>query len=172
MKLKPIVSLIASLTVISNIPLVTLAELPQNQFQKPNLLAQSSSGTIQSLPNGKYLYQIRVNANPPNQNQNILFVKQGNAVLGYKYNSGAEECFRGTLNGNTITNLVFPNFSVGGNLTFVPSPNVTFLGNGSYRLNLNEASHEAELGLQPIFRRWASNFLLILMNSMFITIFR
>ena len=39
-------------------------------------------------------------------------------------------------------------FSRGGNLTFLPSPNVTYLGNGSYRLNLNEVSHKAELGLQ------------------------
>jgi hypothetical protein len=85
--------------------------------------------------------------NPPHHNQYILFVKQGNAVLGYKYNSGAEECFGGTLNGNTITNVVFPSFTREGNLSFLGS-NVTFLGNSSYRLNLNEVSHEAELGLQ------------------------
>lgn len=148
MKIQLIVSLIASLAFISNIPSITLAEKPSDLLQKSNLLAQSSSSTIQSLPNGKYLYVKRTDFNPPNHNQYILFVKQGNAVLGYKYNSGAEECFRGTLNGNTITNLVFPNFSREGNLTFPPSPNVTFLGNGSYRLNLNEVSHEAELGLQ------------------------
>jgi len=147
MKIQPIVSLITSLAFISNFPSITLAEQPTNLFQKPNLLAQNSS-TIQSLPNGKYLYVKRTDLNPPHHNQYILFVKQGNAVLGYKYNSGAEECFGGTLNGNTITNLVFPNFSREGNLTFPPSPNVTFLGNSSYRLNLNEVSHEAELGLQ------------------------
>ena len=148
MKIQPIVSLIASLAFISNLPSITLAEQPPNLFQKPHLLAQNSSSTIQSLPNGKYLYVKRTDLNPPHHNQYILFVKQGNAVLGYKYNSGAEECFGGTLNGNTITNLVFPNFSREGNLTFPPSPNVTFLGNGSYRLNLNEVSHEGELGLQ------------------------
>lgn len=148
MKLQLIVSLIASLAVISNIPSTTWAKQPSDLLQKSNLLAQSSSSTIQSLPNGKYLYVKRTNLNPPNHNQYILFVKQGNAVLGYKYNSGAEECFGGTLNGNTITNLVFPSFTRQGNLSFLPSPNVTFLGNGSYRLNLNEVSHEAELGLQ------------------------
>lgn len=147
MKIQPIVSLIASLALISNIPSTTLAEQPSDLLQKSNLLDQNSS-TIQSLPNGKYLYVKRTDLNPPNHNQYILFVKQGNAVLGYKYNSGAEECFGGTLNGNTITNLVFPSFTRQGNLSFLPSPNVTFLGNGSYRLNLNEVSHEAELGLQ------------------------
>jgi len=141
-----IVSLIASLA-FSNIPSTTLAEQPPNLVQKSHLLAQNSSSTIQSLPNGKYLYVKRTNLNPPHHNQYILFVKQGNAVLGYKYNSGAEECFGGTLNGNTITNVVFPSFTREGNLSFLGS-NVTFLGNSSYRLNLNEVSHEAELGLQ------------------------
>ena len=147
MKIQPIVSLIASLAFISNLPSITLAEQPPNLFQKPHLLAQNSSSTIQSLPNGKYLYMKRTDLNPPHHNQYILFVKQGNAVLGYKYNSGAEECFGGTLNGNTITNVVFPSFTREGNLSFLGS-NVTFLGNSSYRLNLNEVSHEAELGLQ------------------------
>jgi hypothetical protein len=147
MKIQPIVSLIASLAFISNLPSITLAEQPPNLFQKPHLLAQNSSSTIQSLPNGKYLYVKRTDLNPPHHNQYILFVKQGNAVLGYKYNSGAEECFGGTLNGNTITNVVFPSFTREGNLSFLGS-NVTFLGNSSYRLNLNEVSHEAELGLQ------------------------
>jgi hypothetical protein len=147
MKIQLIVSLIASLAFISNFPSITLAERPPNLFQKSHLLAQNSSSTIQSLPNGKYLYVKRTNLNPPHHNQYILFVKQGNAVLGYKYNSGAEECFGGTLNGNTITNVVFPSFTREGNLSFLGS-NVTFLGNSSYRLNLNEVSHEAELGLQ------------------------
>jgi len=146
MKIQPIVSLIASLAFISNIPSATLAEQPPSLFQQPNLLAQNSS-TIQSLPNGKYLYRKRVNFNPPNHNEDILFIKQGNAVLAYKYNSGREECFRGTLNGNTITNVVYPSFTREGNLSFRGS-DVTYLGNGSYRLNLNEVSHEAELGLQ------------------------
>ncbi|MCB8762143.1 hypothetical protein [Planktothrix agardhii] len=147
MKIQPIVSLIASLAFISNLPSITLAERPPKLFQKPHLLAQNSSSTIQSLPNGKYLYRKRVNSNPPNHNEDILFVKQGNAVLGYKYNSGAEECFGGTLNGNTITNVVYPSFTREGNLSFRGS-DVTYLGNSSYRLNLNEVSHEAELGLQ------------------------
>ncbi|MFM6209348.1 MAG: hypothetical protein ACKPEN_04105 [Planktothrix sp.] len=146
MKIQPIVSLIASLAFISNIPSTTLAEQPTNLLQKSNLLAQNSS-TIQSLPNGKYLYRKRVNLSFPNHNEDILFVKQGNAVLGYKYNSGREECFRGTLNGNTITNVVYPSFTREGYLSF-PSSNITYLGNSSYRLNLNEVSHEAELGLQ------------------------
>ena len=147
MKIQPIVSLIASLAFISNLPSITLAEQPPNLFQKPHLLAQNSSSTIQSLPNGKYLYVKRTDLNPPHHNQYILFVKQGNAVLGYKYNSGAEECFGGTLNGNTITNVVYPSFTREGNLSFRGS-DVTYLGNSSYRLNLNEVSHEAELGLQ------------------------
>ncbi|CAC5339757.1 MULTISPECIES: hypothetical protein [Planktothrix] len=147
MKIQLIVSLIASLAFISNFPSITLAERPPNLFQKSHLLAQNSSSTIQSLPNGKYLYVKRTNLNPPHHNQYILFVKQGNAVLGYKYNSGAEECFGGTLNGNTITNVVYPSFTREGNLSFRGS-DVTYLGNSSYRLNLNEVSHEAELGLQ------------------------
>jgi len=146
MKIQPIVSLIASLAFISNIPSTTLAEQPSDLLQKSNLLAQNPS-TIQSLPNGKYLYRKRVNLNPPNHNEDILFIKQGNAIVGYKYNSGREECFRGTLNGNTITNIVYPSFTREGNLSF-PSSNITYLGNSSYRLNLNEVSHEAELGLQ------------------------
>ena len=147
MKIQLIVSLIASLAFISNFPSITLAERPPNLFQKSHLLAQNSSSTIQSLPNGKYLYVKRTNLNPPHHNKYILFVKQGNAVLGYKYNSGAEECFGGTLNGNTITNVVYPSFTREGNLSFRGS-DVTYLGNSSYRLNLNEVSHEAELGLQ------------------------
>ena len=147
MKIQPIVSLIASLAFISNLPSITLAEQPPNLFQKPHLLAQNSSSTIQSLPNGKYLYMKRTDLNPPHHNQYILFVKQGNAIVGYKYNSGREECFRGTLNGNTITNIVYPSFTREGNLSF-PSSNITYLGNSSYRLSLNEVSHEAELGLQ------------------------
>ena len=142
-----IVSLIASLAFISNLPSITLAERPPKLFQKPHLLAQNSSSTIQSLPNGKYLYMKRTDLNPPHHNQYILFVKQGNAIVGYKYNSGREECFRGTLNGNTITNIVYPSFTREGNLSF-PSSNITYLGNSSYRLSLNEVSHEAELGLQ------------------------
>jgi hypothetical protein len=147
MKIQPIVSLIASLAFISNLPSITLAEQPPKLFQKPHLLAQNSSSTIQSLPNGKYLYMKRTDLNPPHHNQYILFVKQGNAIVGYKYNSGREECFRGTLNGNTITNIVYPSFTREGNLSF-PSSNITYLGNSSYRLSLNEVSHEAELGLQ------------------------
>ena len=142
-----IVSLITSLAFISNIPSTTLAEQPPNLFQKTHLLAQNSSSIIQNLPNGKYLYRKRVNLNPPHHNEDILFIKQGNAIVGYKYNSGREECFRGTLNGNTITNVVYPSFTREGNLSFRGS-DVTYLGNSSYRLNLNEVSHEAELGLQ------------------------
>jgi hypothetical protein len=118
MKIQPIVSLIASLAFISNLPSITLAEQPPKLFQKPHLLAQNSSSTIQSLPNGKYLYMKRTDLNPPHHNQYILFVKQGNAIVGYKYNSGREECFRGTLNGNTITNIVYPSFTREGNLSF------------------------------------------------------
>lgn len=145
MKSQPICSLIASLSFISSIPSVTLAELPINPFQQSNHLAQNSSQAIQNLPDGKYLYGKGVEFNFPNKNQRVLFIKEGNQVVGLKYNSGAEECFRGTLTGDTITNIFFPNFSREGNLTFVPNSRISFLGNGSYRLDLNEVSSEIEV---------------------------
>jgi len=72
--------------------------------QSDSTVAQSRQ-TIQSLPDGDYLYG---EVSYPNQGgrKYVIFSKSGNVITGFKYtrNTDAISCFQGKVNSNIIAN--------------------------------------------------------------------
>jgi hypothetical protein len=109
--------------------------------------------TIQSLPDGKYLYGEVIDPKQPDMR--VVFRKIGNTVTGIKYNYGPTECFQGTANRNTITKTIFPNASRDGKLSFIGGGS-NFLGDNSYRLRLEEAPDEVRRSLEGCIKAFDS----------------
>lgn len=82
-----------------------------------NTQAQSTRITIQSLPDGEYLYGRVIDPKQPEKR--VIFRKIGNRVIAVTYNYGKTECCEGILNRNTITNTIFPTYSRDGKLFFI-----------------------------------------------------
>lgn len=109
-----------------------------------NSQAQSTIITIQSLPDGEYLYGRVIDPKQPEER--VVFRKVGNKITAVRYNFGREECFEGTANRNTITNTIFPNASRDGKLSFNSGGN--FLGENSYRLRIEQVPDDVRRSLQ------------------------
>jgi hypothetical protein len=108
--------------------------------------------TIQSLPDGKYLYGQVIDPKQPEMR--VMFRKIGNTITAVKYNYGPTECFQGTANRNNITNTRFPNASRDGKLSFVCGSNI--LGENSYLLRLAEAPDEVRRSLEGCIKAFGS----------------
>ena len=124
---------------------LTTQHLHNNNYPT-NIQAQSTrSQTIQSLPDGKYLYGRVIDPKQPDQR--VIFRKIGNRVIAVKYNFGKTECFEGTLNRNTITNTIFPTYSRDGQLFFIGG-GLNSLGDNSYRLGLEQVPDDIRRDFQ------------------------
>lgn len=151
MKGRSIFSLTVSLTILCNCSLAVLAQSRQATQRLHNnyftsIQAQSTrSQTIQSLPDGEYLYGRVID--PKRPDMRVIFRKIGNEIIGVKYNFGLDECFKGTPNRNTITDTIFPNASRDGKLSFVGGAS-NILGENSYRLRLEQAPDNIRRSLQ------------------------
>lgn len=106
---RSLLGFLVSVTVVSPGALPVFAQ-PQ-QYLTNAKLAQSRQ-TIQSLPNGNYLYG---EVSSPNKvgGKYVVFRKSGNMVTGLSYtrNSGENYCFTGTVKSNTVTNATFAYWS-------------------------------------------------------------
>jgi hypothetical protein len=110
-----------------------------------NTQAQSTRITIQSLPDGEYLYGRVIDPKQPEER--VIFRKVGNKITAVRYNFGREECFEGTANRNTITNTIFPNASRDGQLSFMGGGS-NFLGDNSYRIRIEKVPDDVRRSLQ------------------------
>lgn len=110
-----------------------------------NTQAQSTRITIQSLPDGEYLYGRVIDPKQPEKR--VVFRKIGNRVIAVTYNYGKTECFEGILNRNTITNTIFPTYSRDGKLFFIGG-GLNSLGDNSYRLRLEQVPDDIRRDFQ------------------------
>lgn len=143
MKGRSVFSAAVSLAVLGIASVSVLAQR-QSPSISQRVPTEVNKQTIQSLPDGTYLYGRVIDSKQPDMR--VVFRKIGNTITAVKYNYGPNECFQGTANRNTITNTIFPNASRDGKLSFVGSSN--FLGENSYRLMLEEAPDDIRRGLQ------------------------
>ena len=139
-----VLSLMVGLAVLglASVSVLAQGQLPSISQRTPT--EGNGKQTIQSLPDGKYLYGRVID--PKRPDMRVVFRKIGNTITAVKYNYGPNECFQGTANRNTITNTIFPNTSRDGKLSFVGGPK--FLGDNSYRLRLEEAPDEVRRSLE------------------------
>ena len=161
MKGRSVFSVVVSLTVLGIASVSVLA-----QGQDPLISQQTPTGrdgkqTIQSLPDGKYLYGRVIDPKQPDRR--VMFRKIGNKITAITYNFGKEEFFQGTANRNTITNTRFPNASRDGKLSFVDESNIS--GENSYRLRLEEAPDNIKRSLEEYIKVFSNNQTFIAQNK-------
>jgi len=152
MKGNSIFSAAVSLAVLGVASVSVLAQGRYPSISQRTPTEENGKQTIQSLPDGKYLYGRVIDQKQPDRR--VMFRKIGNTITGITYNFGKEECFQGTANRNTITNTRFPNASRDGKLSFVGGSNI--LGENSYRLRLEEAPDNIKRGLQECIKLFDS----------------
>ncbi|MEG4087948.1 hypothetical protein [Microcoleus sp. Pol12B4] len=145
MKVLSILSLMVGLTVVGVASVSVLAQGQSPSISQRTPTEGDGKQTIQSLPDGKYLYGRVIDPKQPDMR--VVFRKIGNTITGIKYNFGKIECFQGTTQRNTITNTIFPNASRDGKLSFVGGGS-NLLGENSYRLRLEEAPDEVRRSLE------------------------
>lgn len=141
MKSKLIISLGLSSVVLTLNCLSVFAKVQQEPTK------QSSQG-IQSLPNGVYFYgQSRL----PNQAGRFYVVlrKTGNTVIGM-LSEGQQitDCFRGTANRNTITNVTLVSVEMGTGRGWQSSPSKPINLNEWHRIDSNKIPEGASGKLQ------------------------
>ncbi|MEG4202703.1 hypothetical protein QUA20_02050 [Microcoleus sp. Pol7_A1] len=139
-----ILNLIVWLAVLGSASVSVLAQGQSPSISQRAPTEGNGKQTIQSLPDGKYLYGRVIDPKQPDMR--VVFRKIGNTITGIKYNFGKIECFQGTTQRNTITNTIFPNASRDGKLSFVGGSNI--LGENSYRLRFEEAPDEVRRSLE------------------------
>jgi hypothetical protein len=110
---------------------------------------RSTRVTIQSLPDGQYLYARVIDPKLPEQR--VIFRKIGNKITALGYNLGKEQCFEGKASQNTITNTISPVFSRDNKLSLVGG-SLDYLGDNSYSLKLEQAPDDIRRGLQECLR--------------------
>lgn len=139
-----------------------LAQGPEPLISQRTPTGRDGKQTIQSLPDGKYLYGQLIDPKQPDRR--VMFRKIGNTITGITYNYGREDCFQGTANRNTITNTIFPNASRDGKLSFIGGGS-NFLGDNSYQLRLEEAPDEVRRSLEGCIKAFSDNQTLIAQNK-------
>ncbi|MCC3600068.1 MULTISPECIES: hypothetical protein [unclassified Microcoleus] len=144
MKGRSVFSAAVSLAVLGVASVSVLAQGQSPSISQRTPTEGDGKQTIQSLPDGKYLYGRVFDLKRPEIR--VIFRKKGNKIVGLTHNFVKEECFEGTAKRNTITNTIFPNYSRDGKLSFVGGSNI--LGENSYRLRLEEAPDDIRRGLQ------------------------
>ena len=154
MKGRSIFSVVVSLTVLGIASVSVLAQGQDPLISQRTPTGRDGKQTIQSLPDGKYLYGRVID--PKQSDRRVVFRKTGNTITGITYNFGKEECFQGTANRNTITNTRFPNTSRDGKLSFIGGGS-NFLGETSYRLRLEEAPDNIKRSLEECIKVFSNN---------------
>jgi hypothetical protein len=145
MKGRSVFSVAVSLAVLGIASVSVLAQGQSPSISQRAPTEGNGKQTIQSLPDGTYLYGRVIDPKQPDMR--VVFRKIGNIIVGIKYNYGPNECFQGTAKRNTITNTILPNASRDGKLSFIGGGS-NILGENSYRLRLEEAPDDIRRGLQ------------------------
>jgi hypothetical protein len=145
MKGRSVFSAAVSLAVLglASVSVLAQGQLPSISQRTPT--EGDGKQTIQSLPDGKYLYGRVIDPKQPDLR--VVFRKIGNTITAVKYHYGPNECFQGTANRNTITNTIFSNASRDGKLSFMGGGS-NILGENSYRIGLEEVPDEVRRSLE------------------------